>query len=184
VLERCFADLERALAGERWCLIGAQAALCHGGTRSTIDVDISLLAEPADSPGLLARLAACGVVPRIADVQDFARRTRVMLLRHGPSDIPIDLVLAEPGLEEDFIAHAQAKPMFGLAIPVLAASDLVASKLFAGRPRDLDDVREVLRAAPVDPERVRDVLAVLEAALDRSDLLPVFEREWAARQAG
>lgn len=186
MLADCLADLERALAGERWCLIGAQAAICHGSTRATLDVDLSLLAEPADSPALFERLAAHNIHPRIPDAPAFAERTRVLLLQHAPSAIPVDLVLAGPGLEEAFIANATMLSLFGRDIPVLSASDLLASKIFAGRPRDLDDVRAVLQAvrqsATVDPARVRETLGLLEQALDRRDLLAVFEREW--RQAG
>lgn len=185
MLADCLADLDRALVGERWCLIGAQAAICHGSTRATLDVDLSLLAEPADIPALRERLAAHNILPRIPDALEFAARTRMFLLWHAPSAIPIDLVLAGPGLEEAFIANATMVSLFGRDIPVLSASDVVSSKIFAGRPRDLDDVRAVLQASTVDPARIREALGLLEQALDRRDLLPVFEREWrhACREA-
>jgi len=183
MLSDCLAALERALAGHQWCLIGGQAAICHGSTRATLDIDLSLLADPTDSLALLESLAAHDIAPRIADAIAFAARTRVLLLQHRSSAIPIDLVLAGPGLEAEFISNASIHRLLGRPIPVVSAADLVASKIFAGRPRDRDDLRAVLRATAVDAARVREVLGQLEQALDRRDLLSVFEHEWRQAQA-
>jgi len=177
VLAACLADLDRALAGERWCVIGAQAAICHGSDRATLDVDLSVLAGPERAEALIERLALHGIGPRIADAVAFAMESRVLLMRHVASGFPIDLVLAGPGLEAEFIARAERISLFGRDVPVIDVSDLVASKLFAGRERDLEDVRALLRGAKVEPVRVREVLGLLEDVLDRSDLVVAFDRE-------
>ena len=56
-----------------------------------------------------------------------------------------------------------------------------AKVVLAGRPKDLDDIRGVLaeRGAQLKAGQVRETLALLEDALGQSDLLPVFEREFA-----
>jgi hypothetical protein len=67
----------------------------------------------------------------------------------------------------------------GVRVPVISPEDLVVTKILAGRPKDLEDVRGVLRqtGAGFDLERVRSLLALLEAALDRSDLRTLFEEQ-------
>ena len=48
----------------------------------------------------------------------------------------------------------------------------------AARPKDLDDAEAVIRARGprLDVERIRSTLLLLEAALDRRDLLSELER--------
>ncbi len=177
MLANCIRDLSRALRDHDWCLIGAQAAILYGSTRTTLDVDISVRAEPAEAGDLLLRLAAAGFTPRIDDLANFAARTRVLLLAHESSGLSVDLVLAGPGLEEIFLARAHATRVFGTNVPVLAPEDLVASKLLAGRPHDIEDVAAVMKNTPdlVDSQ-IEETLRLFEQALDRSDLMSTFEQ--------
>jgi hypothetical protein len=54
-------------------------------------------------------------------------------------------------------------------------------KILAGRPKDIEDVRAVLRErrATIDVAYIRSTLGLLEEALSQADLLPRFEAEWA-----
>lgn len=90
----------------------------------------------------------------------------------------MDLVVAGPGLEEEFLAHRRFVDLGGLEVPVISPEDLVVTKILAGRPKDLDDVRGIMREQGdrLDLERSRRFLRMLEQALDRSDLVPVLER--------
>jgi hypothetical protein len=72
------------------------------------------------------------------------------------------VVLAGPGLEELFFTRVEEHRIGDLPVPVAAAEDLVAMKILAGRPKDLDDVAAILRARSVDPERVRSTLRACE----------------------
>jgi hypothetical protein len=62
--------------------------------------------------------------------------------------------------------------------------DLVATKLPAGRPKDIEDVRGILRERlpALDLELVRTTLALPEEAPGQSDLRPVLERKLALRR--
>ena len=50
-------------------------------------------------------------------------------------------------------------------------------KVLAGRPKDVEDIVGILRAAPagLDEGRVRVMLDELEAMLGQSDLVPRFD---------
>ena len=75
----------------------------------------------------------------------------------------------------------------GLKVPLIALEDLIATKLLAQRPKDLDDVRGLLRTAVgLDRARLTEIVSLLEAALDMSDLAPLLaqlDREVATNKA-
>lgn len=173
--------------GGRWYLFGAQAVVLWGRPRLTADVDVTVEIDPTAVPRLLAALAPRGFELRLRrDVDDFIARTRVLPLWHRPSDLQVDMVLAGPGLEEAFLERAIVVDVGGVPVPVIAPEDLVVTKILAGRPKDLEDVRGILaeRGARLDPEAIRATLQLLEEALGQSDLLPLFESEWSRLGAG
>ncbi len=167
-----------------WYVFGAQAALIWGRPRLTTDVDVTVGAVPGGMPALLATLEPRGFTMRIDATPDFVLQTRVLPLVHGPSSLAADIVLAGPGLEEEFLARAVKIDVGGVTVPVLSPEDLIVTKVLAGRPKDIEDIRGILaeRGAQLDMGRVRTVLGMLEQALGQSDLDPLFEGELARWQ--
>lgn len=182
------ADLADALARLQapWYVFGAQAALIWGRPRLTTDVDVTVGTVPGGTPALLSALEPHGFAIRIDATQDFVRQTRVLPLIHGPSGLAADIVMGGPGLEDDFLARAVRVDVGGVMVPVLTAEDLIVTKVLAGRPKDVEDIRGVLaeRGERLDLARIRDVLHMLEHALGQSDLVPQFEAEFARWQTG
>jgi Nucleotidyltransferase of unknown function (DUF6036) len=118
-----------------------------------------------------------GFEPRFAD-PSFIEQSRVLPLIHRATGLPVDIVLAGPGLEDQFLDRAVQQPIDGVPVPVIEVSDLVILKVLAGRPKDLDDVAALLQlqSRRIDEQRVRAVLSLLEQALGQSDLLSTFEQ--------
>lgn len=174
------AALQRALdgAGLRWFLFGAQAAILYGVARLSADVDITVELGSRPNRELVDVLAAGGFDLAVADADGFVEATRVMPLVHRASGVPVDVVLAGPGLEEQFLARAERRRVGSATVPVASPEDLIAMKILAGRARDLEDVAAIVAAqgAVLDAARARSVLRLLERALDRADLLVEFER--------
>ncbi|MEM7481619.1 MAG: nucleotidyltransferase [Acidobacteriota bacterium] len=172
--------LSRALAeeGVRWYVFGAQAVVAYGRPRLTTDVDITVELSLDEAERFADRLRAHGFFPRESDGPNRIERTRVLLLVHESSGFPVDLVIAGPGLEMSFLEMAKPLDLSGVQVPVIDPADLITTKLLAGRPQDLEDVRGLLleRKVEVDLERTRDTLKMIEQALDRGDLLPELER--------
>jgi len=96
---------------------------------------------------------------------------------HEPTQMPVDLVLAGPGIEEMFFERVAQVDIEGRRIPVACAEDIVTMKILSARPKDLEDATAIVMAQAdhFEEQRVRHLLGLLEQALDQSDLLPAFE---------
>jgi hypothetical protein len=162
----------------RWYVFGAQAAIVHGAARLTGDVDVTVALGGLAAAVLVAALQDEGFAQRTADIDGFVARTRVLPLVHADSGMPVDIVLAGPGLEELFLQRAQEHIIEGVSIPVACPEDIIAMKVLAGRPKDADDVEAILAAGAdtIHVEMIRETLHLLEQALAQSDLLPAFEQ--------
>ena len=160
----------------RWYVFGAQAVIAYGVPRLSADVDVTLQLVPAEPKRFVRDMEAAGFVLRVDD-PEFVRRTRVMPFVHLATAMPLDVVLAGSGLEEEFLDRAQVVDVGGAIVPLIDAGDLVIAKVLAGRPKDLEDARGLwsLRGRDLDPGRIRRMLKLLEEALSQSDLLSGFE---------
>ena len=164
----------------RWYLFGAQAATLWGRPRLTADVDVTANIAPERQDDFLEAMKQRGFRLRFDD-SEFVSRTRVLPFIHTGTGVPLDVVLAGPGLEEEFLARAIEVHVEGSVIPVISPEDLIITKVLAGRPKDIEDVRGVLRerAETLDLSRIRQTLRLLEEALGQSDLVVVLETELA-----
>jgi hypothetical protein len=92
-------------------LFGAQAAMLWGRPRLTADLDITVRLRPAQESeaisGFCRDMEEKGFRLRISD-PEFLARTRVLPFLHTPTGLPLDIVLAGPGLEEAFISSPDA----------------------------------------------------------------------------
>lgn len=172
------AALTRALArfNTSWYLFGAQAALLYGAARLTADVDITVLLGNRQTVELARALEKAGFRLRVRDIDSFVAKTRVLPFLHPRSGMPIDIVLAGPGLEELFFRRRRRRSIEGISVPVASPEDIVAMKVLAGRGKDEDDVVAIVAAQRrLKLERIRETLDTLERALGQSDLSPRFE---------
>ena len=177
-LAEALAALARALEklDARWYLFGAQAALLYGAARLTADVDVTVQLGDRQTAELVRALEKAGFRLRVRDVGEFVARTRVLPFVHPRSGMPIDIVLAGPGLEDLFFRRRRRRIVEGVPVPVASPEDVVVMKVLAGRGKDEDDVIAILAAQrKLNLERVRKTLDALERALDQSDLSPRFE---------
>jgi hypothetical protein len=173
-------DLSRAFAAldMPWYLFGAQAAILYGVARLTADVDVTARAPTGTrAAAWIVTIEQHGFERRFNDPA-FVEQSRVIPLVHLRTGLSVDIVLAGPGLEDEFLARAVTQTVDGVEIPVVEISDLVILKVLAARPKDIDDLVTLLyvQRDAIDDTRVRTVLGMLEEALGQSDLLPAFDR--------
>ena len=160
----------------RWYVFGAQAVIAYGVPRLSADVDVTLQLVPEEPERFAREMEAAGFALRVDD-PDFVRRTRVMPFVHLPTAMPLDVVLAGSGLEDEFLDRARAVDIGGTTVPLIDPEDLIIAKVLAGRPKDIEDAHGLwrLRGRELDVARIRRTLRLLEEALSQSDLLPGFE---------
>lgn len=164
-------------AGARWYLFGAQAAILWGSPRLSADVDVTV-EVPRETIGTLIDAMRKHGFDLVFGDDEFVERTRVLPFVQRTTKMPVDVVLAGPGLEEEFLNRAIGVALHDESIPVIAPDDLIVTKILAGRPKDIEDARAVIlaRRDDIDLARVRSLLRLLEEALGQSDLLPALEQ--------
>jgi hypothetical protein len=128
-----------------WALFGAVAANRYRReVRMTGDVDL-LVADHGGDLATLERLLSQGGWTMRRGTPDGS----VLRLRH-PRLGAADLVLAETEYQRVALARARAEvDSTGFRVRYLAPEDVILHKLIAARPRDLDDIENILEAAPV-----------------------------------
>ena len=160
----------------RWYVFGAQAVIAYGVPRLSADVDVTVDLVPQEPERFAREMETAGFTLRAQD-PDFVRRTRVMPFVHVATAMPLDVVLAGSGLEDEFLNRARTTDLGGTSVPIIDPEDLILAKVLAGRPKDMDDARGLwrLHGLALDAERIRRILRLLEEALGQSDLLSGFE---------
>jgi len=158
-------------------IIGGIAVIAHGVARTTRDVDATM-ATVRDVGLVFADLARFELHPRIDDAIPFARTRQVLLLRHAPSGVDVDLSLAWLPFELDALAAAEDMLLGSVEVTVARAEDLVIYKALAWRPQDQTDVERLvaLHGRSMDFARIRRVVAEFAEALEDSQRVVEVER--------
>jgi predicted nucleotidyltransferase len=162
----------------RWYVFGAQAVIAYGRPRLTADVDVTVELTGEGPNELIEALAGHGFELRFPLSAEHLRDARLLPMVHAPTGMPLDLVIAAPGLDEEFLERARLLDLGGVEVPVVSVEDLVAMKLLAGRRKDIEDVRGVIaeQRDRIDLGRVRDVLTAFESVTGEHTLLAKLER--------
>ena len=157
VAERLPASLQAALADfAKWLeetqipatIIGGIAASILGRPRLTRDIDALAIFPEADWAKAIETAARHGIAPRIADALGFARRSRVLLMRHLASEIDLDVAFGGLPFEHAAVEKSTLHDVGGVFIRLPRVEDLLVMKAVAGRPKDLEDIRGLLDAHP------------------------------------
>ena len=108
---------------------------------------------------------------RLAQAEDFARKNRVLLLRHKPTETDIDISLGILPFEEEMVDRGSTKTFAALSIRLPTPEDLIIMKAIAHRPKDLDDIRTIADKYPdLDRKRIEEWLKSFGEALELPDL--------------
>jgi predicted nucleotidyltransferase len=141
------ARLAQALTdrGLPFMVIGGQAVLLHGEPRFTADIDITLAASPDRLDDVIAVCAAAWLTVLPQDAAGFVRQTFVLPAAERQTGMRVDFIFSTTDYEAQAIGRAITVGVGGVDVPFASAEDLLLHKLFAGRPRDLEDASGVVR---------------------------------------
>jgi hypothetical protein len=165
--------LQRLLAhfDNQGIVIGGIAASLLGKPRLTADVDALIILSVDELPRLIELAAQEGFVPRITDEEDFARRHRVLLLRHQQSDINLDISLGILPFELEAVERSISHQVGNLTIRLPTPEDLIIFKAVAHRPKDMLDIQTIVESCPdLDWKRIRYWVQQFAQALEMPEL--------------
>ena len=143
-------SINRLLAhyNNRGVIIGGIAVGFLGRPRLTEDVDVMFLLSIQEISRFLEDAAKEDILPRIPGAEPFARKNRVLLLKHGPTSVNIDISLGILPFEEDVVNRSQVQSSSTLSVRLPTPEDLIVMKAVAHRPKDLEDIRTIVEKQP------------------------------------
>src|SRR4030067_480657 len=129
-------------------IIGGIAASLLGKPRFTADIDAVILLSVEDLPKLIDAASEQGIAPRFDDAGAFARKNRVLLLRHKDSGTNIDISLGILPFETEMVARSQNLKVGSLYLRLPTPVDLIILKAVAHRAQDLTDIQAIAASHP------------------------------------
>lgn len=179
-VERLLALVTRELkgAGIPCMVIGGQAVLLHGAPRVTEDIDLTLAAGPDRVGDVIAVCGRAALAPLPTDVERFVGDTFVLPARHDLTGFRVDFIFSTTPYERSAIGRAQTVEVAGEPVSFATAEDLIIHKLFAARPRDIEDAQSVVRrqGAKLDWEYI-ERWALSFAAVPGREAIPALVTE-------
>ncbi len=177
MFEKLLSQLDRALneLDLPYMIIGGQAVLLYGEPRLTRDIDVTVGAGLDRLEDLFSAVDKLGLTPLPEEPQDFVKRTLVLPAHHEESGIRVDFILAFTPYEQQAIVKAKRVPVGGGEVSFASAEDLIIHKIFAGRARDLEDIRSVLvRNKNVDRDYILAWLHIFDESSDENGFVGLF----------
>jgi hypothetical protein len=147
-------------------VIGGQALLRYGEARLTKDIDITLGLFPNQAAVVLQVIDKLGFKILVDDVDNFLSKTFVLPVLDPQSSIRVDLIFALSEYEAGALLRCQPVDLNGVEVSFISPEDLIIHKVIAARPRDLEDVKNVLlKMKTLDLQMIRDWLQRYDAEL-------------------
>ncbi len=158
-------------------LIGGQAVLLHGDPRLTQDIDVTLGLGPGRWSEIVDACGDIGLDPLPDEVRHFVETTFVLPALDATTGIRVDLIFSTTSYEAQAIDRAIRVEIAGAQVPFVTAEDLIIHKLFAARPRDLEDAAGVVRrkGPDLDWDYMQDWLQALSQVEGREGLPALLE---------
>jgi hypothetical protein len=133
---------------QRGVIVGGIAVGFLGKPRYTADVDAVFLLSTNDIPSFLKLARVENIIPRIENAEDFARKSRVLLLKHVPTETEVDISLGIMPFEEEMVERGDIKSFANLSARLPTPEDLIIMKAIAHRPKDMEDIRTIVDKYP------------------------------------
>ena len=139
-------DLDRVVAalnrhGVDFLVIGGFAMVYHGHVRNTQDLDLFIRPSADNARKTVAALEETGFACPELTIGVFTEGNGISL---GDVPLRVDVLSRLPGVEFEAAWSRRETSVFGAEkADYISRPDLIVNKRTVGRPRDLDDVREL-----------------------------------------
>jgi len=177
-----FAELIEKLGeilGEReipYMIIGGQAVLLYGEPRLTRDIDIILGIGAEGFQDILGITKKIGLRPIPEDIGAFVGQTMVLPMADDTTGIRVDFIFSFTPYEHEAIRRSRKVRVGASEVSFASPEDVIIHKIFAGRPRDLEDVRGIILKNPdIDEAYIRKWLEEFERSSCECGFVEVFQ---------
>lgn len=178
MFEKLLSRLGATLAAQHlpYMIIGGQAVLRYGEPRLTNDIDITLGVNIDCLDQLLNVAKKLSLKPLPEDIDSFVNETMVLPTLDEQTGIRVDFIFSYTPFEASAIDRAEMVTVLGQKVAFATVEDLIIHKIFAGRPRDVEDVKAVLLKNPdIDLTYIRRWLKEFDNSLGKDEFVRLFE---------
>ncbi len=128
----------------RYLVIGGWAVSTHAKARYTKDLDLWVGTEPENLTRVITGLREFGVPPGVIANAESLSPEEFMFFGREPNRV--DILRTIPGVEFEGAWARRERFRWGeQEVNLIGLNDLIAAKRAAARPRDLSDVKELLK---------------------------------------
>ena len=159
-----------------YMIIGGQAVLLYGEPRLTRDIDITLGVNTDRLHDLLGIIQDMSFKPLTEDTESFVRQTMVLPVMDDTTGIRVDFIFSFTPYETEAIKRARRIRIKDAEVCFASPEDVIIHKIFAGRPRDIEDSRAIILKNPdLDIRHIRNWLREFDSAADEKTFSRTFE---------
>jgi predicted nucleotidyltransferase len=169
MFEDILSNIGKSLTGHSlpYMIIGGQAVLLYGEPRLTRDIDITLGVNTDRLNELLEIVQELSLKPLPEDIESFVKQTMVLPTLDESTGIRVDFIFSFTPYETDAIKRGRKIEILGQEVSFASPEDVIIHKIFAGRPRDLEDVRTIiLKNSEINIQYIRNWLKEFDAVFD------------------
>jgi len=160
-----------------YMIIGGQAVLLYGEPRLTRDIDITLGVNTEYLDELLKVIRELSLKPIPENIKLFVQQTMVLPALEEITGIRVDFIFSFTTYEIEAIKRARKITIMGREVCFASPEDVIIHKIFAGRPRDIEDVRSIiLKNSDMDIQYIRGWLKEFDKSSEKRDFLKTFKK--------
>ena len=145
----------------RYALIGGFAVSAWGVPRATQDIDFAIAIAQADPKALASFI---GGRYQAGEPDDPLRGVVVVSIEVEHEPISLQLVFLPSLLTELAFRHVETLSVLACSVPVVSWPVLIILKLYAGGPRDLLDVQQLLKVRRPQANDVQEIESMAQVA--------------------
>ena len=126
----------------RYVLVGGHAVAYHGFPRFTGDIDFFIDTSPSNLAALARLLTEFGFPALATEITSSLSPGTFFQLGRSPNRIDLLTAIDGVAFDEAWSSHVSSV-IDGLSVPMLSKELLIKNKRASGRPKDLEDVRQL-----------------------------------------
>lgn len=177
MFEKLLIKISRALDKNSlpYMITGGQAVLLYGEPRLTGDIDITLGVDIDELSRLLDIIKKIDLLPLPENIVSFAEKTFVLPVKDMKTNIRVDFIFSQTSYEKQAIERVNPVNFKNRIVRFASLEDIIIHKIFAGRPRDLEDVESIMLKNPgFDKDYIIKWLEEFDTAMGQSKFTDIF----------